>query len=332
MEGESSLRVKDLHVLPKFRDGWSYLYVEQCKIDKDAKAIALHDAEGKVPIPCANLAVLMLGPGVSITHAAISVLSDHGCLIVWCGEQGVRYYAVGMGETRSAANILHQMKMWASEELRMKVVRNLYQMRFSEELEPNLTLRQIRGKEGARVRDNYAKASLEWGVQWKGRIYNQNNWSDTDPVNRALSTANACLYGICHAAVVSAGFSSAVGFIHTGKMLSFVYDIADLYKTQVSIPAAFRAVADGQSGNLDRLVRLACRDMFAESRLLSRVVADIQNVLMMPRSGAGIQEAVDSNASIPGPLWDPVDGRVKGGLLYAQEYNGTGEEDAGNNP
>ena len=325
------MRVKGLHVLPKFRDGWSYLYAEHCKIDKDAKAIALHDAEGKVPIPCANLAVLMLGPGVSITHAAVSVLSDHGCLVVWCGEQGVRYYAVGMGETRSAANILHQIKMWANEELRMKVVRNLYKMRFSEELESNLTLRQIRGKEGVRVREAYAKASLEWGVPWKGRNYNQNNWSDSDPVNRALSTANSCLYGVCHAAVVSSGFSPAVGFIHTGKMLSFIYDVADLYKTQVSIPAAFSATAEWQGGNLDRLVRIACRDMFASSRIIVRIVADIQNILMMPRSGAGIEEAVDSIASIPGPLWDPVDGRVRGGLLYAQETNRTGEENAGNN-
>ena len=101
------MRIQDLHILPKFSDGWSYLYVDHCRVDKDAKAIAVHDESGRVPVPCANLALLMLGPGVSITHAAISVLADHGCLVVWCGEEGVRFYAAGMGETRSAGNFLH---------------------------------------------------------------------------------------------------------------------------------------------------------------------------------------------------------------------------------
>lgn len=111
------MRVQDLHVLPKFSDGWSYLYVEHCRVDQEARAIAIHDESGKVPVPCANLALLMLGPGVSITHAAISVLADHGCLVAWCGEEGVRFYAVGMGETRSAANFLHQARAWADADL-----------------------------------------------------------------------------------------------------------------------------------------------------------------------------------------------------------------------
>ena len=128
--------IQDLHVLPKFSDGWSYLYVEHCRVDQEDRAIAVHDASGKVPVPCANLALLMLGPGVSITHAAISVLADHGCLVAWCGEEGVRFYALGMGETRSAANFLHQARVWAHTGYRMEVVRRMYQLRFSEKFDP----------------------------------------------------------------------------------------------------------------------------------------------------------------------------------------------------
>jgi len=113
------VRVQDLHVLPKFSDEWSYLYVEHCRIDQDARAIAVHDETGKVPVPCANLALLMLGPGVSINHAVISVLADPGCLVAWCGEEGVRFYAVGMGESRSAGNFRHRARMWAHAELRI---------------------------------------------------------------------------------------------------------------------------------------------------------------------------------------------------------------------
>jgi len=326
------MRIQDLHVLPKFRDGWSYLYVEHCRIDQEAQAVAIHDAAGKAPVPCANLALLMLGPGVSITHAAISVLADHGCLVAWCGEEGVRFYAVGMGETRSASNLLHQARMWAEPGLRIQVVRRFYELRFSEELDPALTLRQIRGMEGVRVRDAYAKAARETGVPWSGRSYRRDEWSASDPVNRALSTANSCLYGICHAAIVSAGFSPALGFIHTGKMLSFVYDVADLYKTEVTIPAAFRAAADVTDG-LERRVRLACRDEFVSTRLLGRIIPDIQMVLEFPpRRTAGDGERFDWEPAAPGSLWDPEEGQVEGGRLYSPIVDETEAEDGGADP
>lgn len=322
------MRVQDLHVLPKFRDGWSYLYVERCRIDQEARAIAIHDESGKVPVPCANLALLMLGPGVSITHAAISVLADHGCLVAWCGEEGVRFYATGMGETRSAANFLHQARIWGHEGYRLQVVRRLYQLRFFEKLGPELTLRQIRGMEGVRVRDAYARAARETGVPWSGRSYQRDKWSDTDPVNRALSAANSCLYGICHAAIVSAGFSPALGFVHTGKMLSFVYDVADLYKADVSIPVAFNAVAESTEG-LERRVRLMCRDRFVSTRLLERIIPDVQTALMLSKKGEVTDLGdFDQDVAAPGSLWDPVEGEVEGGRDYSLEDE-TEAEDGG---
>lgn len=326
------MRVQDLHVLPKLRDGWSYLYVERCRVDQEAKAIAIHDVNGKVPVPCANLALLMLGPGVSITHAAISVLADHGCLVAWCGEEGVRFYAVGMGETRSARNFLHQAMLWSNAEHRLNVVYRMYQLRFSEEFAPGLTLRQIRGMEGARVRDAYARAARETGVKWIGRNYQRDKWDNADPVNRALSTANSCLYGICHAAIVSAGFSTALGFIHTGKMLSFVYDIADLYKAEITIPVAFCAAAQEPEG-LERRIRLACRDKFVSTRLLERIIPDLQNILMIPKSGAaGEGDHFDQDAASPGGLWDPVETEVAGGLDHSQQAEAEETGDAGVNP
>jgi CRISPR-associated protein Cas1 len=258
----------------------------------------------------------MLGPGVSITHAAVSVLADHGCLITWTGEGGIRFYAAGMGETRSASNFLHQAKMWADPESRIEVVRNLYQIRFAEKLDSSLSIKQIRGMEGVRVRDAYAKASRETGVEWKGRNYQRNEWSCADPVNRALSTANSCLYGICHTAIVSAGFSSALGFIHTGKMLSFVYDIADLYKTEITIPASFKTVAEEEITDLERRVRLSCRDRFVETRLLARIIPDIQKALGLNNLTITENKDPDWEMALPGSLWDPENGKVEGGKVY----------------
>jgi CRISPR-associated protein Cas1 len=314
--------MKDLHILPKVRDSLSYLYVEHCRIDQEAKAIALHDARGKVPVPCAGLTTLMLGPGTSITHAAVRTLADSGCLVLWTGEGAVRFYAQGMGETRSARNLLRQAQLHADPVARLKVVRRLYEMRFPEPLAQGLTLQQIRGREGVRVREAYARASRETGITWSGRAYRRERWAAADPVNRALSAGNSCLYGVCHAAIVSAGYSPALGFIHTGKMLSFVYDVADLYKAEITVPLAFRAAAEG----LDRLesrVRQACRDHFHEQRLLQRIVPDIEHALGIDASADDGE--YDADAALPGGLWDPAGGETAGGVNWADEPAGGGE-------
>ena len=302
--------MKDLRILPKIRDSWSYLYVEHARIDQEDKGICLHDETGRVHVPCASLSLLMLGPGTTVTHAAVMNIAESGCLVAWCGEKGIRFYAEGMGETRSAANLLQQARIWADYSHRLKVVRRMYEMRFTGPLEEGLTLRQIRGKEGARVRTAYAHASEQYGVPWSGRNYDRADWDRSDPVNRALSAANACLYGVCHAAIVAAGYSPALGFIHTGKMLSFVYDVADLYKMELTVPAAFAEVAKGIQ-RLESRVRHRCRDLFAEHRLLDRVVADLAELLDLGGDTTSAS-ALDLETALPGELWDP-EGSVGGG-------------------
>jgi CRISPR-associated protein Cas1 len=317
--------VKDLHLLPKVRDSWSYLYVEHCRIDQEARAIALHDKGGKTPVPCASLTLLMLGPGTSITHAAIRTLAENGCLVLWTGEGGVRMYAQGMGETRSARHLLQQARLWADPVERLRVVRRMYAIRFPEPLEDRLTLRQIRGREGIRVRAAYERASRATGVPWRGRAYQRDRWVAADPINRALSVANSCLYGVCHAAIVSAGFSPALGFIHTGKMLSFVYDVADLYKTEISVPVAFQAVAAGET-HLETRVRRTCRDVLTSSRILQRIIPDIERALGL--DGSGGEPDFDADDALPGGLWDPETGEEPAGVNWADLPEG-GSGDGG---
>jgi CRISPR-associated protein Cas1 len=312
--------MKDLHALPKVRDSWSFLYVEHCRIDQDAKAIAIHDAKGVVSIPCATLVTLMVGPGTRITHAAVKALADNGCLVLWTGEGAVRFYALGMGETRSARNLLHQARLCCDPDSRLKVVRRLYEARFAESLDGNLTLRQIRGKEGLRVREAYARASETFGVEWTGRSYRRDNWGKSDPVNRALSAANSCLYGVCHAAILSAGYAPALGFIHTGKMLSFVYDVADLYKTETTVPIGFHAASEG-TANIESRVRRECRDTFVEIKLLQRIIPDIEQVLDVSPPHPGLFE-FDRDGALPGGLWDPEGEDVQGGINWADEPAG----------
>lgn len=302
---------RNLRELPKFRDGLSYLYIEHGKVEQDAKAIAWYGEEGKVSVPVAALGVLMLGPGTSITHAAMKALADNGCSVLWSGQDNVRMYAAGIGETRSSTRFLRQARLWANEEQHLAVVRRLYTMRFDEPLDASLTLQQIRGKEGVRVRTIYQQASDMSGVPWHGRSYKRGSWGNTDPINRALSAGSACLYGVCHAGILSAGYSPALGFIHTGKQLSFVYDVADLYKMEVVVPTAFAVVAES-TDQVESRTRHTLREAFREARLLERVVRDLHDLFGYV---SGDDDPYATDDAKPGGLWD-VQGVVEGGVGY----------------
>ncbi len=296
--------MRDLQQLPKLADSLSYLYVEHCVVEKKQQAIELFDQDGATLVPTAALTVLLLGPGTKITHAAVKTLADNGCAIVWVGEDGTRCYAHGGGETRKGYQLLHQARLASDPALRLEVCKRMYRLRFQEELDPALTIEQLRGMEGARVRTTYAQLSIRHGVPWHGRSYDRASWGNSDPINRAICAAHALLNGLCHAALVSGGYSPGLGFIHTGLQLSFVYDIADLYKVELTLPAAFRTVAQSKE-RVEPRVREACRQAFKEAKLLQRILPDIQQLLAVPDAVLTAGAGADEDPGRPEPLWDP---------------------------
>lgn len=297
--------MQDLHILPKLRDSLSYLYLDQAIVQRQRHALEVIEENGKTLVPAANLSVLMLGPGTSITQAAIRLLAEHGCSVIWVGEDATRFYAAGTGETRKAYRLLKQAALVSDMHTRHTIVRRMYRFRFDEDLEPDLTLPQIRGLEGVRVRKAYAAASETYGVAWHGRRYDRQNWRGGDTINRALSAANALLNGLCHAAIISGGYSPALGFIHTGKQLSFVYDVADLYKSEVTIPVAFATVADGED-RVEARVRANCRERFRAVKLLQRILPDIDTLLDLEDEPDADPAGFDSDPALPADLWRPL--------------------------
>lgn len=287
----------NLHELPRLRDSLSYHYIEHAIVDRKQNAIEYVQEDGRTLVPVAAISLLMLGPGTSLSHAAMKVLMENGCSLLWVGEDGIRCYGQGLGETRRAYHLIRQAELVCDPVARESVVRRMYNFRFNEELTEGLSLAQIRGKEGVRIRETYARASREFGVPWHGRRYDRSNWGGADTINRTLSAANALLNGICHAAIVAGGYSPALGFIHTGRMMSFVYDIADLYKTELTIPTAFETVAESTSTTEPR-VRALCRERFRETRLLLRILPDIDQLLEIP-------EDVENSFALdpPSELW-----------------------------
>ena len=255
------------------KDRAQLVFVERARLDVVDGAFVAVNADGtRTQIPVGGLAGLMLEPGARISHAAITLAARTGTLITWVGEGGVRLYSAGQPGGARSDKLLWQASIALDDAARLRVVRKMYEMRFGEQAPSRRSINQLRGIEGVRVRETYARLAQQYGVEWKRRSYDVADWEAGDVPNRCLSAATACLHGLTEAAVLAAGYAPAIGFLHTGKPLSFVYDIADLYKLTTVVPEAFRIAGKAAKGKLethpDRAVRLACRDMFRRTGLL----------------------------------------------------------------
>lgn len=260
------------------------VFVERAQIDVvDGSFVLVYADTGRTMLPIGSVACLMLEPGARISHAAISLAARAGTLVVWIGEGGVRLYSAGQPGGARSDKLLWQAGLYLNETTRLRIVRRMYSERFGEEPPLRRSIDQLRGIEGSRVRHIYEHLSQQYGVKWKGRDYDRQDWDSADIPNRCLSAATACIHGISEAAVLAAGYAPAIGFLHSGKPLSFVYDIADLFKFNTVVPEAFRVASLAQKGKLDgppeRAVRLACRDSFRRVGLLSKIIPKIEDIL-----------------------------------------------------
>src|SRR4030067_2248176 len=261
------------------KDRVSVLFVEKANLDVLDGAFVLVDKNGvRTHIPVGGVACLMLEPGIRVSHMAVMLASRVGCLLVWTGEAGVRLYASGQPGGARADRLLYQAKLALDDEARLKVVRKMYEMRFKEKPPERRSIEQLRGIEGVRVRKMYELLARQYGVSWKSRNYDYSEWGSGDLSNKCLSSGTACLYGICEAAILAAGYAPAIGFIHTGKPQSFVYDIADIFKFETVVPVAFR-IAAKDPREPEREGRLVFRGAFRRSRLLHRIIPTIEEVL-----------------------------------------------------
>ena len=267
----------------------------------DGAFVVVDEGGIRTHIPVGGLVCLMLEPGTRISHAAVVLAARAGTLLIWVGEAGVRLYAAGQPGGARADRLLLQARLALDDDLRLRVVRKMYALRFQEDPPDRRSVEQLRGIEGVRVRETYRLLAQRHGVHWDGRQYDPQEWSSADLVNRCLSAATAALYGVTEAAVLAAGYAPAIGFLHTGKPQSFVYDIADILKFETVVPEAFRVTAAAQQKKLldgrpvsDPVaeVRRRCRDAFRRTNVLARLIPLIEEVLAaggltLPEAAAG---------------------------------------------
>ncbi|AJM76844.1 type I-E CRISPR-associated endonuclease Cas1e [Rathayibacter toxicus] len=306
----------DLPELLRAEDRLSFVYIERSIIHRDQNAIIATDERGTVHIPAATLGALLLGPGTRVSHQAMMLLADSGSTAVWVGEHGVRYYAHGRSLARSSRLIEAQARLVSNQSSRLRVARAMYSMRFVGEVVDRLTMEQLRGREGQRVRRTYRENAERTGITWKSRSYKPDDPDSGDAVNQALTAANQCLYGVVHAVIVALGCSPSLGFVHTGHARSFVFDVADLYKAELTIPTAFDIVAAGPV-DIEAETRHAFRDSVSDGHLLARCARDIKKLLLP-------EELSDPESDLPWgtagvvSLWDGAERTVASGRSYGE--------------
>lgn len=306
--------------LVRAQDRLSFVYLERCTVHRDGNAITAQDDRGTVHVPAAMIGALLLGPGTRVTHQAMMLLAESGSTCVWTGENAVRYYAHGRTLTRSSRLLEAQAALVSNQSSRLRVARQMYAMRFPGENTSRLTMQQLRGREGARVRAVYREHAQRTGVQWTKRDYRPDDFESSDAINKALSAATACLYGVVHAVVVAVGCAPGLGFVHAGNARAFVFDIADLYKAEMAIPTAFDVAALGDDIDIAGEVRRCVRDRIHEAKLLTRCAHDIRALLLPDES----EEAGDWDVI---ELWDGANRRVAGGHDYSVDFADAGSED-----
>ena len=303
----------ELQALPTIRERITFLYVERCLVNRQDSAITVTDSRGTAYVPAASLGVLMLGPGTSVSHRAMELLGDAGASILWVGEQGVRYYAHGRPLTHSSRLIVRQAELVSNTRKRLSVAREMYQMRFPNEDVSHFTMQQLRGREGARIRSVYRRLSKEHGVAWSGREYNPDDFENASPINQALSAAHVCLYGIVHSVIVALGCSPALGFVHVGHERSFVYDIADLYKAELTIPLAFEIASDPPD-DIGAATRQRVRDACSNCKIMERIARDVRGLIL--ETSETIYDEIDFDTMF---LWDEKHSAVRFGVSYGKE-------------
>lgn len=276
--------IGDLRMRPvPMSDRIAVVEVERGRVEVVDSAMVVTRDAAHVSLPVGKIGCILLGPGTSVTHAAVKLAGEMGTLLLWTGEGGTRIYSAGKSIV-SRSRLPHQIAVAADKRKLISAARRMMKMRFGISISRTSTLEQIRGVEGAKTKELYARIAADYGAHWSGRVVMTVDWRELDIANQCVSAANACLYGISEAAILAAGLSPEIGILHSGDARSFVFDIADLFKFDTSVPLAFQVLADSQIPQQDKtsIVRRRCRNLFRETNLIGSIIPKAYSVLGIP--------------------------------------------------
>ncbi|NLB63791.1 MAG: type I-E CRISPR-associated endonuclease Cas1 [Fibrobacter sp.] len=267
--------------VPAFSGRWTPLYLEHGRLEVDDSSLKWISATGSVMrLPVARLSAVLMGPGTTVTHAAITSMSRLNTPIAWVGEDGVHFYAFGVNVNEKCQTAMDHAVLYANKEKRLNVAREMFAYRFPKVDVSTKSVAELRGMEGMRIRKLYEECANKYGVLWKGRNSSGQikHLGKRDPINRMLTIANYTLYCICLSAVCTMGYIPSLGFVHTDGKIPFVYDIADLYKEEITIRPCFETY--GEFGDVGRDGALALvKEAVEKHKLITRIPKDLKRLI-----------------------------------------------------
>lgn len=265
--------------LPFVKDRYPFIYLERGRLEIDDSSVKWIDSDcNVVRLPIATISTILMGPGTSVTHEAIKVLSQANTLLCWVGEDGLLFYSTGVSPTSNTRNVRLQANLSSRIKTRTEVARRMFCERFDDIDVSSCTISDLMGKEGKRVKKLYVDMAEKYKVGWQGRSYVPGRFELSDITNKVLTSANTALYALVTSVIFATGFSPCLGFVHTGSPLPFVYDLADLYKEYLCIDFAF-AMTKKLAGFYDRHKVLdEFRARVVEFDLLGRIKPDIDRL------------------------------------------------------
>lgn len=267
-------------LIPQVKDKYPFVYLEHGRLEIDDSSVKWIEATGHViSIPCATVNTILLGPGTSVTHAAIKSMSESNCTVCWIGSDSLLYYATGETPTANTYTLKKQISLYSNSKKKLETARTLFSFRFPDLELKEKSLSEMMGMEGYRVKELYKKVAEKYEIPWDGRNYIPGKINLSDTTNKILTCCNVALYGILLSVVHALGFSPRIGFIHSGCPLPFVYDIADLYKPEVSIDLAFKLTKEMGGEYIKDVVADAFRERICNNNILERSVKDIGKIM-----------------------------------------------------
>ncbi|MBL8602071.1 MAG: type I-E CRISPR-associated endonuclease Cas1 [Myxococcales bacterium] len=234
---------------------------------------------GDYAIPFQGVSCLALEPGTTVSHDALRLCARHGTGVVVVGEGGVRLYAsMPFGPDRSA-RARKQVEHWADPHLKTWVARRMYAWRLGE-IVPDADLTVLRGIEGARMRAHYQRLSEMYGIHWRGRRYDRQAPDAADFANQAINHAATAMYALGQVAVAVTGCIPQLGFIHEESGIAFALDIADMFRTEITLRIAFDAVRKPRRPDetLERVVRKHAATVFRRDKVVATMIDRIKEL------------------------------------------------------
>jgi len=266
---------------------------------------------GDYQVPHQSTSIILLGPGSSVTHDALRILAAHGCALAAVGTGGVRFYTAPPLLPDTSALARRQVMLWSDTKSRVAVARAMYALRFGEEVKAR-TLDMLRGMEGARLKRLYELTAQRYGVPWQGRRYDRSNPNATDVPNQAINHAASAVEAAAAIAVAATATIPQLGFVHEDSGQSFVLDVADLVRHDVTLPIAFGAakhILKQRDDNLERVVRTKAAEILTKEQVISRLIDHIKALLGPPDLAASSTDAAApfGDPDLPAETIDPSD-------------------------